>query len=152
MRYVVSFCLLLLGLWYTTVSLAAVYRCTSPEGRFEFRDRPCQSSLEKGVLLAHIEQKTQAKTAITADLPLASVGLSAIEQQKVLKKEARVKKRAEQEILKTKRRENRCLKTQEKIKTIQDQLRLGCKLRRCNRLKEQINHFELMKLRYCEQR
>jgi hypothetical protein len=73
----------------------------------------------------------------------------AIERKKKEQLEARQKKSAEKEATKTERRLVRCEKTKEKIKQIEAELRVGCKLRRCNTLKKQLMHAEKMQQRYC---
>lgn len=150
-RYCVLSGLLLVGYLYPVIGSALMYRCTAASGLLEFRDQPCKTSLERELVVPDGDDtrglvwtaapKSENNNKIAQALEIA--------ERKRLRKEAQLKKKNEKELLKRKRCEMRCQQTEEKIRIIQAQLRSGCKLRRLKRLKEQLNHFEVMRTRYC---
>lgn len=138
--------MIIFGVSTSTVA-TQVYRCVSNSGAVEFREWPCQTSIEHSTVLPYPSKKTDPTVAIPME---SHTTLSLMADKKRVREESRLKKRSEEARLKAKRRQDRCVNTEEKIKGINKQLRAGCKPRRCNRLKEQLNHFEIMKARYCQ--
>ncbi len=129
---------------------AGVYRCVDQFGTFEFSDRPCLKHSKSQEFLPYVYQRTNKKKNLGEEKENKKI----IKQITISEKQrarihARLQKQMKKEMLKKQRFKERCVKTQEKIQNIESQLRLGCKLRRCQRLKQDLNHSILMKGRYC---
>ena len=163
-----------LGQMFTSFAgFAGVYRCMDENGVVEFRDKACENTAQEQMFLPYIYERTeQAKhrnnghtkksvraMANTWEGQSAKSNLAnpsskvqkilELEEQKRLRQETRLQKKSEKEALKKERRVLRCKSTEEKLRNIESQLRAGCKPKKCNRLKEQKAHFEIMKQRYC---
>jgi len=129
---------------------AGVYRCVGQNGEVGFRNHPCQGDAEQKDFLPYVYQKTDKKNVEKKAKELEKIQKKLIAERKYqIRINARQQKIAEKEALKTKRRLERCAKTKEKIILIEKKLKFGCKLYRCNQLKEQLAHCERMKQRYC---
>jgi len=111
---------------------AGVFRCTDPTGHMVFRDTPCESALERQEVLPYESQPTSAKVVR--------------EEEREAKA---ILKQAEKEEKKQERLSVRCERTREKITEIEAELRVGCKVGRCQRLKKERKHHEAMGRRYC---
>lgn len=137
-------------------ALAGVYHCRSEAGNVEFRDTPCSTTAQQTDFLPYMYHKTDLKKVLnqeeetqkTQKTQKMQAQIKAQEKREQRKKN-RLQKEAEKQALKDKRREMRCLRTQENIKQIEQQLRLGCKLHKSNQLKAKLLHYEKMKRRYC---
>ncbi len=131
---------------------AGIYQCVGESGVIEFRDKPCQSSLEQQAFLPIKYKKTEEKLARKQEkeIKLINKELDQKEKQSERLKE-RTKKQQEKESAKAERRKIRCARLDEKIKTIEDQLKRGCKIKRNIRLNEQLAHCENMKRKYCSE-
>lgn len=129
---------------------AGVYQCVDEKGIIEFRDRPCQSSQEKETFLPIGFSKTDPKEQKKEEKKLKLTGKK-LEADK--QREVRIHERAEKKRLieaqKMQRRKLRCQRLDEKLYEIDNQLRAGSKAKRLQRLKEQKEHCEKMKHRYC---
>lgn len=140
----------IIGHLSSALVFAGVYQCVKENGQIEFRDHPCQSSLEQQHFLPYVYQKTDAKKTVKKAQTLKKAQKQfVVEEKRRLRAALRQNKLAEQKALKTKRRLERCTRNQEKIKLIEKKLRAGCTLRRCQTLKQQLAHCEKMKGRYC---
>jgi Ser-tRNA(Ala) deacylase AlaX len=132
------------------VTQAGVYHCIGPAGVLEFQDRPCQHNREKEVFLPYVYRDTQKKLV---RLQEKEIQKTMKELKKLERQQKRLNKRQKEEALKeakrNKRNQERCLKTQEKIRMIEVELRLGCKLKRCQRLKTALSQYESKKRQYC---
>jgi len=133
---------------------AGVYQCVALDGSIEFRDSPCTPSNESEnstqsflpIQYSKSDPKTlKIQNKILAKELKAQTLLENKEERSQQKKEKQRLKVAEKE----KRRQMNCLRTQEKIKDIETLLGAGCKPKRFNRLKTELEHCERMKLRYC---
>jgi len=131
---------------------AGIYQCMGESGVIEFRDKPCQSSLEQQAFLPIKYNKTEEKSARKQEkeIKLINKELDQKEKQTDRLKE-RTKKQQEKESAKAERRKIRCARLDEKIKTIEDHLKQGCKIKRSMRLNEQLAHCEKMKRKYCSE-
>lgn len=142
--------LLLFVLLYSPDLKAGIYQCEKPDGRIEFRDRPCQTSLDKETFLPISYEHTDPKIVKQQEKELS------IEDKKLSKAtrlKDRVIKRGEKQKIKeqqkAERRKQRCQRLTEKIKSLEDQLRTGAKIKRFKRLQEELLHCQRMKRRYC---
>ncbi len=144
-----------MSLW-SELLIAGVYHCVDGAGTLEFSDRPCLEHSKKQEFLPYLYERTRNKesrlqknaTVKTVKRAQAIKQLAMIERKQA-RANARTQKQLKKEAVKKARLQERCLKTQEKVKVIESQLRLGCKLRRCQRLRQDLEHTLLMKSRYC---
>lgn len=133
-----------------TQGLAGVYHCVNSAGVTEFSDRPCAPGSEKENFLPYTYQSTNPKTVQAQEKEVQNLQKKVkAETRKELQARKRDQKEAEKKAVKVKRREARCLKAEENIKNIQEQLRLGCKLHQGNRLRAKLKTYEAAKRRYC---
>ncbi len=133
-----------------TPGLAEVYRCDTLNGNIEFRDSPCVSPLEKQALLPYVYPKTSEKVIRQEEREIKALTKRlAADEKKAKQAQNKREKQAEKAELKEKRLALKCERTQEKIRTIETELRRGCKIRRCNRLKDQLIHHQTMAKRNC---
>jgi len=145
-----SFWIVGLGSLFSTVALAGVYRCVGAEGIIEFQDKHCLNSLEAEQFLPYPYQRTSTKTVHLSEKRLQKTQKKVAQlSQQQARKNARQQKQLQKERLRARRNAQHCLKTTEKIKTIDSRLRLGCKLRSCQRLKIEREAYETRKRHYC---
>lgn len=115
---------------------AGVYQCRDQSGTVEFRDKPCiQRNHELG-FLPYVYKKTEIKTQRAQEKDMKQLKLHLSRQDKA---QQRLKKQQTkalyQELKKTERKERQCEAVQEKLRLIQEELRHGCTLRRCEKIK-----------------
>lgn len=141
-----------LGFGFHSVANAAVYQCVNESGQIEFRDKPCQNSLEAQTVLSIQSQKTDAKQVKQQEKEIKKVDKTlAKTEKKNLKLQERALKLQEKEKQKQEKKAIRCGKLDEKIKTLEAHLRAGGKMKRQIRLKEELAHAENMRRKYaCE--
>ena len=141
--------LFLLMLLTTTVS-AGVFRCIGPTGHVVFRDTPCESALERQEVLPYEYPTTSAKVVREEERQTKAILKRFAKEEAASERlEKRLTKQAEKEEKKRERLQIRCENTQLKIQDIETELRLGCKINRCSRLKKEKKHHEAMERRYC---
>jgi len=129
---------------------AGVFRCTDPTGHMVFRDTPCESALERQEVLPYESQPTSAKVVREEEREAKAILKKFSKQEKENGRlENRLTKQAEKEEKKQERLSVRCERTREKITEIEAELRVGCKVGRCQRLKKERKHHEAMGRRYC---
>jgi hypothetical protein len=156
-RRVLSMCfferisIIFLMIFSGDIVTAGVYRCVDQFGTLEFSDRPCLNHSKSQAFLPYVYQRTNKKKNLNEERENKKIikQIAVSERQRV-HTHTRLQKQIKKETLKKQRFKERCVKTQEKIQNIESQLRLGCKLRRCQRLKRDLNHSILMKDRYCD--
>lgn len=143
--------MLMLVLYSSSFAWGGVYQCVDEKGAVEFRDTPCNLQSETFLPIQYSkaspkqikkEEKERIKTA---------------KKQAVLqRKEERMMIRTEKQRLvleeKAKRRQERCVRTREKMTEIEQKLRGGKKLKGFNRLKEELEHHRRMERQYCDLR
>jgi len=141
---------ILLFCFYSNRIVAGVYHCIDQFGIPEFSDRPCFRHSHTQDFLPYIYQRTPSEKEhpVKKELAKTQKQLIALERKRILQN-VRLQKQMKKEALKKARLQKRCVRTEEKVKIIENQLRLGCKLRRCQRLKLDLEHTLLMKNRYC---
>ena len=146
---------------------ACIFYCVDPAGRVAFQDRPCASSYTQRILDDIHTYPLILASAQSDQRHLGENPLEALVQAKknvvIYKKEQAYQKKQKrlvsQQARQTKQalvvqrriehRQLRCQKTGEKIKTLEGQLRQGCKIPKCLRLKEQLKNEMIKKDRYC---
>lgn len=147
------------------LTMAFVYQCVSQNGKIEYRDAPCISPLQtQSYLPIQYSNKQSEASQYGASVKNPSLiqesknkesknKIASKKEASAKRKEARLKakeeKLAEQNANKEKRRKERCAKLDEKIDRIESELRLGCKLKRFNRLKQELEHCRKMKQKNC---
>jgi len=150
MHFSFKISVIFLVIFYSGWTTAGVYRCIDQSGIFEFSDRPCLSNVKKQVFLPYVYHRTRkTETALKTHELQKEIKQLAILEKRRFCMQVRLQKQMKKEAAKKERLKIRCTKTREKIKNIESQLRLGCKLRRCQRLKRELNHSYLMQNRYC---
>jgi tRNA(Ser,Leu) C12 N-acetylase TAN1 len=131
-------------------SNAGVFRCVGPTGYVVFRDTPCESALERQEVLPYESQPTSAKVVREEEREVKAILKKFSKQEKDNSRlENRLTKQVEKEEKKQERLSLRCERTREKITEIETELRLGCKVGRCQRLKKERKHHEAIGRRYC---
>jgi hypothetical protein len=144
--------LILLILLATDIN-AGVFRCVGPTGHVMFRDTPCESALERQEVLPYEYEKTTAKVVREEERQTKAILKKFAKQEATEQRvENRLSKQAEKEVKQRERLAVRCENTQQKIQDIETELRLGCKMSRCHRLKQEKRHHTAMERRYCEQK
>jgi len=132
---------------------AGVFRCVGPTGHMMFRDTPCESALERQEVLPYEYEKTTAKVVREEERQAKAILKKFAKQEASEQRiENRLSKQAEKEVKKRERLSMRCENTQQKIQDIETELRLGCLMSRCNRLKKEKRHYTAMEQRYCEKK
>ncbi|MBP9729609.1 MAG: hypothetical protein KBD23_05705 [Gammaproteobacteria bacterium] len=150
-----------------SIIAACIFYCVNPAGMVAFQDRPCASSHTQRVLddvytYPLILASAQSDQTHVGENPL-EVLVEAKKNAVIYKKEQAYQKKqkrlAAQQARQTKQaalaririehRQLRCQKIREKIKNIETQLRQGCKMPKCLRLKEQLKKEIVKKDRYC---
>lgn len=132
------------------VAMAGVYHCINQAGVREFSDKPCFKSSVSQEFLPYIYQRTlKAEIQSSKKENVKKTKQPDALEKKRLRQNARIQTQIKKEAMKKSRLQIRCVRTEEKVKVIENQLRLGCKLRRCQRLKRELEHAMLMKSRYC---
>jgi hypothetical protein len=137
---------------YSNLLVAGVYHCINQSGIREFSDRPCLERSKKQVFLPYIYKRTSNKkeSRFQKKETAKTIKQAAIIERKQARMNAKVQKQLQKEALKKTRLQERCTRTQERVKIIESQLRLGCSLRRCQRLQQDLSHTLVMKNRYCD--
>lgn len=133
-----------------TTAFAGVYCCTKPDGKFEFRDTPCQTSLENQTFLPLSYEKTDPKQIKKqeAELKKTQQQLAHLQKKQASSQKRQIKQwQLEQD--KAERQKMRCLRVQEKMGLLESQLRQGCKLKKSIRLQAELEQAERLKQRYC---
>jgi len=150
-----------------SIIAACIFYCVDPAGMVVFQDRPCASSHTQRILddihtYPLILASAQSDQTHSGDNPLEAL-TQAKKNAVIYKKEQACQKKQKrlvaQQVRQSKqallaqrriaRRKVRCEKTGEKIKTLEAQLRQGCKMPKCLRLKEQLKNEMIKKDRYC---
>lgn len=126
--------------------MAGVYRCLDETGIETYQDRPCRY-LEDSEFLPYQTVRTHKKAAQLRAKRLAQSMTTTKTPNKRKKKSS---KKAQTQAAKAERRKERCLQTQRKIKMVRRKLRTGCKVKQYDRLRDQLEHHEHMKRRYCQ--
>jgi SET domain-containing protein len=151
------FCICLLSL-VSSVAYAGIYQCVGSSGIVEFRDKPCQTSLEEETFLpirffrtdhkkSDEEEKKEKRQSKNQDKKLAAKKMREERKEASVKKNLQNKKIKEE--LKTKNRKLRCQKLDDKLKIIDEQLRQGTNIKRFKRLQLEKDRCQKMKVRYC---
>lgn len=116
----------------------------------EYRDRPCEVGPETQAFLAiryHTTElrplKQQAKTLENLNKALKA------EEKQIARLNKKNLKAIEREKAEKERRQKKCVQLNEKIKQIESQLRVGCKLKKANRLKEELEIYRARKEKVC---
>lgn len=142
--------LMAIGCGVAFCAFAGVYQCLGANGQIEFRDYPCQSSLDTEHFLPYVYEGTDEKKRIKEEKALKKRHQQLQKAEKRhMQAQAREQKAEEKKALQSKRYALRCNAAQEKIKLIEKKLKFGCKIRRCDSLKQQLAQYELMKQKYC---
>ncbi len=131
---------------YLPLAHAGVYQCVSPEGVVEYRDRPCQSESNQQTFVPIQYQTTQEKKIKQDEkvLKITQKQVMAGDKKSTRKKKSNYKKLTIEKN-KQERLKKRCVRLDEKINHIESQLRAGCKLKKANRLKTQLEDFQAKK-------
>lgn len=148
---------------------ACIFYCVNPAGMISFQDRPCASAYTQRVLddvhtYPLILASAQSDQAHSGENPLEALAqakknaviykkeqASQKKQKRLAAQQARQTKQALVVQRKIERRQLRCQKTGEKIKTLEAQLRQGCKMPKSLRLKEQLKKEIIKRDRYCQE-
>lgn len=149
-------CLLIMSALSFDIAVAGIYRCLDKNGVVEFRDRGCEIASASDDFLPYVYKPTDSNIVLEKESALPDTKKitqkQELEAQKKIKLEARQQKAAEKAATKAERRLMRCERTCEKIKSIEAELRGGCKPRRIKMLKKQLMHAQQMQKRYCTPR
>lgn len=128
---------------------AGVYQCISPSGTVEYRDRPCDTPQSQCFLPIQYS-KTQAAYLKKQDKELQNINKQLDRQEKQLNRlNKKTAKTITTEKTKQERIKQKCAKLNEKIVHIESQLRAGCKIKKANRLKEELEVCRTMKEKIC---
>ncbi len=147
---------------------ACIFYCVDPAGMVAFQDRPCASSYTQRVLddvhtypLIQIAS-AQSQQTHSGDNPVEALARAKKnvliykkeqahqkKQKRLVAQQARQTKQALLAQRRIEHRQLRCKKTGEKIRTLEAQLRQGCKMPKCLRLKEQLKKEIIKKDRFC---
>lgn len=129
---------------------AFVYQCVSSEGSIEYRDSPCLKAdqTQSTLPIQYSNERSNLKTEVSKG-SLQTEKKTLIAQRKAERLRIRTEKLAKLSENKAQKRKERCAKLNEKIERIEAELRAGCKLKRFNRLKTELDHCRNMKQRHC---
>lgn len=140
----------LVAIFHSQIAYCGIYRCDKEDGSVEFRDRPCQNSLEKSTFLP-LSYSTTDAAIVKQEEKEVEAALKQYDKQE--KTAERQKTKSEKQRLlaqqKAERRVLRCQRLDERIRTIEAKLRNGGKPKRNQRLQEELLHCQKMKKRYC---
>ena len=142
--------ILLVGILFTNVANAAVFRCEKPDGKVEYRDTPCEGKFQRQETLTYDQLPVDANSVREEKKIFRNIEryLSAKQKQ-----EQRLKMKAERDseraFEKEERRKEKCFLIKEKIQDLEYERRLGCKVAHCNRLKRDLAKREAQQRRYC---
>lgn len=125
--------------------MAGVYRCWDETGVETYQDRPCRNS-EGSEFLPYQTVRTHKKSALIRAKHLAKPMTTTKTPNQ---RKRKLSKKSQTEAEKAERRKERCIQTQRKIKMVRRKLRTGCKVKQYDRLRDQLEHHEHMKRRYC---
>lgn len=135
----------------STMTWAGVYQCQNAKGVIEFRDKPCETGSEIQTFLPTTYTKTHQKMVKVQEKNIQKKHQILKRQDKQMARaEKLARKKTEKEKLKAQRIEAKCVKVNDKINQIESRLRLGCKVGQNHRLKEQLQHYAVLKQQYCQ--
>ena len=130
---------------------AAVYRCENETRIVEFRDTPCTSSADQQqVIPLHTEVPTAASVSAEKRTFRDLKRSLDVKQKKQLRQQARLQKEAEKQLKKEERLAEKCYRIKDKIDDVEHELRMGCKVNRCNRLQRELTKQESKYSQFCQ--
>lgn len=135
-----------LSLLLIPVAHAGIYQCLGPDGVIEYSDRPCGSESTEQRFVPIQYQATNEKELKKEEKSLSiSQKQLTIQDKKRSKKKQINHKKLKIQKNKQERLKKRCERLDEKISNIESQLKAGCKLKKANRLKTQLELLESKK-------
>ncbi len=138
---------------FSGLSSADVYRCMGATGAVEFRDSPCEGYLEDQQVVPFPMVTPNEKSAREDKRAFRKIqNYIDREKKKKAREEIKLEKEAEKQFIKEERLAEKCQRAEEKISDVEFELRMGCKVQRCNRLRRELAKQESKQQQYCQLR
>jgi len=146
-RFILAFLLC----FFSSILSADVYRCVGSTGAIEFRDSPCEGYLESQQIIPYPTVSPNENSAREDKRVFRKIqNYVDKERKKRIREEIRLEKQAEKEFKKEERLAEKCHRAKEKVSDVEFELRMGCKVQRCNRLRRELAKQESKQREYCQ--